>query len=204
MTAPRNFIEDFPSRCVDLLDALLVKATAEDREVTLMLCVAALSIATPLERLELIGKQGDHPSGDRQRFADAYCILNARLDGTVGDSGWWPQNGLLFGDIDLKSGEPVEWMRRLPQLDPKTILKDVLSVIRHSLAHGNIFVNPTQGQIERILLVNKPNDPQKTTRGVCMAPSGMLQLLGQWRHFLEADHLAGVFGTMALQSASAA
>jgi hypothetical protein len=62
-----NFVKDFPGRCEEILYKYGPSAITLGREVTLMLVVAAAGINIPHERL----KKSDHPSRDRDRFAEA-------------------------------------------------------------------------------------------------------------------------------------
>jgi hypothetical protein len=83
MTAYKNFVEDFPRRCRDILDLAGKPALSRGREVTLTLMVASAGLVVPYERLKPDGGGGghiDHPSGDNKRFADAAAKLRSLLD----------------------------------------------------------------------------------------------------------------------------
>jgi hypothetical protein len=53
MTAYRDWLRDFPNRCVEILTLLEPQAREHDREVTLMLCAGSILLNVPLERLKL-------------------------------------------------------------------------------------------------------------------------------------------------------
>ena len=65
MGAYANFVQDFPKRCNILLNDFHTLAKYRDKEVTLMLSLAATGLIFPHERL----KTGStHPSSDKDTF----------------------------------------------------------------------------------------------------------------------------------------
>ena len=51
MAMYRDFVHDYPGRCIDVLKKYLHQAISEDREVTLLLMAAAGGFVMPYERL---------------------------------------------------------------------------------------------------------------------------------------------------------
>lgn len=67
MTAYKNFVQDFPTRCKDVLELAESRTNHQVREVTLLLVVASAAIIVPYERLRKDG-QFPHP------FSRPKCI----------------------------------------------------------------------------------------------------------------------------------
>jgi len=77
------FAQDFASRCHDLLWHFYEPAKARDREVTLLLAVAAAGLVAPLERL--IPSRGQPPL-DRIVRRQESAQLEARLTESIATS----------------------------------------------------------------------------------------------------------------------
>src|SRR5215469_18571837 len=56
MTAYRNFVEDFPRRCRDILKVAGKPALSRGREVTLNLVIASAGLLVPYERVKPDGR----------------------------------------------------------------------------------------------------------------------------------------------------
>ncbi|MDZ4159342.1 MAG: hypothetical protein U1B80_06080, partial [Anaerolineaceae bacterium] len=63
MTSYTNFIEDFPSRCLNILNDYEESAQLRGREVTLSLAIATVALVIPYERLQ--PSATDHIALDR-------------------------------------------------------------------------------------------------------------------------------------------
>lgn len=77
------FAQDFAARCRDLLSHFYQPAKARDREVTLLLAVAAAGLVVPLERLMPSNRQ---PQLDRLSHQPESAQLKVRLNELVADS----------------------------------------------------------------------------------------------------------------------
>ncbi len=73
MSSFANFVEDFPSRCGDLLVRFHQDAVANDREVTLALMVASAGFLVPFERLRPDGLY-IQPTHDRHELLASWAI----------------------------------------------------------------------------------------------------------------------------------
>ena len=113
MTAYRDYISDYPSRCHSLLNNLYASAQAEGHEVTFLLSMATSGFLTPFCRLQ----EKHHPSDDRDNYADyrdafdkinTEDFLGSQLHlGTVSES--W-----RFGTTTKIIGDPNTSVNTLP------------------------------------------------------------------------------------------
>lgn len=188
------FAKDFASRCRDLLDHFYAPARARDREVTLLLAVAAAGLVVPYERLL---KTNGQPPLDRQRHQSASVELRQVLNKTLGESdlldstrdAW--QGGLL----ESASGAPDGWpeLRVGNSLPDQTRVRDLVDSLRHGLAHGNIVTRPGGAHklIERIVFIcgypkDKPKSKDNPLRYVSVRPDDLKEFLQQWFDCLAA------------------
>jgi hypothetical protein len=141
------FAQDFAKRCGDLL-MLLPNAKRVDREVTLLLSIAAAGIVIPHERLSHDSAdpdKGSQPRLRREDYSEAASALRLRLTEPMPDGEAW--RPILLKSAD---GDPEQW-GKLPDNPPSTTKRDVVITIRHALAHGNICTRsaPDPVKVER-------------------------------------------------------
>ena len=143
MTAYKNFVDDFPRRCRDILNIAKTPALHRGREVTLTLMVASAGLVVPYERLKPDIGWGGHPSDDHNTFVDAAGKLKSLLRQpfmssrlcTEANPSW------RIGKLLSVTGDPNSWeglQKSRPISKDKTV-GGLLSVIRNALAHGNIW-----------------------------------------------------------------
>src|SRR5271166_3457918 len=185
MTEYKNFIQDFPRRCRDILDIAGKPALPRGREVTLAIMVASAGFVVPYERLT-----PGHPSEDSKRFVGAAEKLKSLLDqafmssvlSNKMSSAWYE------GKVGSVNGDPDSWdglQKRKPFSKEKRV-RATLKVIRNGLAHGNIFTfgNP----IQAIIFFEKKNFNEvgvvRDYSFVYVAPRDFCQFLENWFHFL--------------------
>lgn len=195
MTAYKNFVEDFPHRCRDILKLAGKPAVLRGREVTLALIVASAGLVIPYERLKPDGGEIDHPSGDNKKFSAAANNLRTLLAEYFLSSAVWgmPASTWHSGKLKSVTGDPDSWeglRNRQPVKEDKTV-GSVLRVIRNALAHGNIFTfnNP----IEAIIFINANTNDKKEVRDytfVFVAPADFLLFLEKWFDFLDELHIS--------------
>ena len=145
MTAYKNFISDFPRRCIDILDLAKAGSRASGRDVTLVIMVASASLVIPLERLRIKASGDAHPIGDLERFPDSAQQLQGLLKSPFVGSKIGPpadqKSWKLAQRLTNIEGDAEQWMARA-QLKPvsgeKTV-KAILELMRNALAHGNLF-----------------------------------------------------------------
>jgi hypothetical protein len=194
MTAYKNFIEDFPRRCRDILDLSGKPALSRGREVTLALMVASAGLVVPYERLKPDGGLVDHPSGDNKTFADAAAKLKSLLDDPFMSSRLWNETSSTWhnGKVVSVNGDPDSWegLRKRQPISKDKKVKTILNVIRNALAHGNIFTfkNP----IESIIFIKANFNDDKVVRDysfVSVAPQEFRKFLENWFDFLNDFHI---------------
>lgn len=195
MTAYKNFVDDFPRRCRDILTFARKPALFRGREVTLALMVASAGLVVPYERLKPDGGEIDHPSGDNKKFSAAADQLRTLLAESFLSSAVWGTSASTWhsGKLESVTGDPDSWeglRNRQPIKADKTV-GSVLRVIRNALAHGNIFTfkNP----IEAIIFIKANVNDKKTVRDytyVFMAPDDFQLFLEKWFDFLDQLHIS--------------
>jgi len=203
MTAYKNYIEDFPRRCREILEIAGKPAFSRGREVTLTLMVASAALVVPYERLKRDGRWGDHPSGDRNTFADAAGKLESLLDQPFMSSCLCAEANSTWrvGKLLSVTGDPDSWVglqKSRPISKDKTV-RAILSVIRNGLAHGNIWT--LRDPIKAIVFVKSVTDDNKLVPKfsfVSAAPYEFRNLLENWFDFLISLRLSqeAVFGVL--------
>lgn len=195
MTAYENFIEDFPRRCRDILDIAGRPALSRGREVTLILMVASAGFVVPYERLTPDGRWGDHPSGDRKRFADTAGKLESILRQPFTSSRLWTETSSTWhsGKLVSVTGDPDSWegLRKRRLISKEKQVRTILNVIRNALAHGNVWT--LQNPIEALIFVKRIIDDDKvapTFSFVSVAPHEFRKFLENWFDFLKDLHIS--------------
>jgi hypothetical protein len=193
MTAYKNFVEDFPRRCRDILDLAGKPALSQGREVTLTLMVASAGLVVPYERLKPDGGFIDHPSGDNKTFADAAAKLKLLLKDPFMSSCLWNEASSTWhgGKLTSVAGDPDSWdgLRKRRPISKDKKVSTILEVIRKALAHGNILTlnNP----IEAIIFI-KANITCNIVHNysfLSVAPQEFRQFLENWFDFLNTLHI---------------
>lgn len=194
MTAYKNFVDDFPRRCREILEFAGKPALFRGREVTLALMVASSGLVVPYERLKPDGGEVDHPSGDNKKFSAASEKLKALLEESFLSSPVWgaPVSTWHFGKLKSVTGDPDSWegLRNRQPVQPEKTVGNVLRVIRNALAHGNIltFKNP----IAAIIFIKANVNGKKEVRDysfVFVAPADFQLFLERWFEFLAQLHI---------------
>lgn len=197
MTAYRNFVDDFPRRCREILKFAGKPALFRGREVTLALMVASAGLVVPYERLKPDGGEIVHPSGDNKKFSVAADQLRTLLAESFFSSAVWgaPDSTWYFGRLKSVTGDPDSWeglRERKPVQADKTV-GTVLRVIRNALAHGNIFTfkNP----IEAIIFIKSNFNDRSEVKDytfVFVKPADFQLFLEKWFDFLDQPLLGTI------------
>ncbi len=212
MTAYSNFIQDFPNRCIEILNTTYQQTITDDREVTLMLAIAAAAFIIPFERLRSLPE--GHPADDVNRYPKATRKYNKATNSNFIRSHRWGQ-GKTWEFIEGVDGNEIRktqvdgWAckeNRSP-LSEKKLTNSVFSHLRNALAHGSIFTYPNSSangelpQIDVILFVSRCYEKQEIERcGVLVkenvpldkydvlivSPQEFLSFLKKWVEFLNS------------------
>ena len=210
MTAYANFIQDFPARCIEILDKSYKQAEDAGREVTLMLAVATAAFIIPFERLRPL--PAEHPADDVEIYREAKRKFDKAINGRFRLSHRWGQ-GRTWEFIEAINGEDIRtvqvdhWARpeaRLPLSNDK-LANPVFSHLRNALAHGSIFTYPNSSGtaepplIETILFVSRCYQEQEIEKCgstvkekvaldkydvLLVSPQDFLVFLKKWVEFL--------------------
>lgn len=192
MTNYRNFIEDFPCRCHDVVAKFTEPAVAEDREVTLVLMAVAAGFVVVYERLSE-GKSVRQPSLDRPLYATASGRLQQLLAERIDQSVLFAsrQDCWRGGRLTSTDGDPDSWpeLASPEAFPPETRVSKVFDVIRHAIAHGNILSRPDSGgQISELIFVsggNRWNGRSIPYEFVIVSPSNLRRFLEEWFRLLK-------------------
>ena len=194
MTAYKNFVEDFPRRCREVLHFAGKPAMFRGREVTLALMVASAGLVVPYERLKPDGGAIDHPSRYNETFSDAAQQLTSLLAEPFLSSIVWgqPSSTWYSGKLASVRGDPDSWegLRERRPFQKEKKVGGVLRVIRNALAHGNIFT--FKDPIEAIIFIKANYNDEKMVRDysfVYVGPDDFRQFLERWFDFLDQFHI---------------
>jgi len=194
MTEYKNFIEDFPSRCRNILHLAGRPALSRGCEVTLILMVASAGLVVPYERLKPDRGCGAHPSGDTKTFADAAEKLKSLLDEPFISSVLWsgPSSTWFHGKLVSLNGHPESWegLQKRKPLSREKKVGTVVKIIRNALAHANIctFKDP----IEAIIFINSNLNGDHQARDysfIYVVPKDFQKFLENWFDFLKDFHI---------------
>ena len=187
MGAFTNYVQDFPNRCNEVLEAFSYRAQEIKREVTLLLAVATPCLILPYERLH----KKFHPSRDQEKFAVAKSTLDDKVLKKCGESCLWSTpDAWRFKKLNLTElrGDPWQWGLNV---DTESIVdkkaKFVLSILRNALAHGSIW---TMGDpidtLVFVSLVEWEDNPEckGPFNTIQCSPKELGQFLKNWVNFL--------------------
>lgn len=188
MSNYRNFIQDFPIRCEEILIDYRDLACKNGREVTHMFAIASAAITIPFARL----REGEHPSWDKKNCQQAASkFANLCDQHFLGSRLWndavasWKTNQVK--EEDVLQG-PGDWITNSTSLTQEIKVEEVLKCIRNALAHGNIFTLPDDNdEIERIIFLSKIMNGRNFSgnyRLLMVRPEDFDKFLLKWVQFL--------------------
>jgi hypothetical protein len=189
MSQYKNFIQDFPARCEEVLKHFYKPAETKDREVTLLIMTASAAFLVPFERLRG-GMSIEHRAQDRKKFPKLAKHLDSELGKPFLTSRFYEKgSGPWF--IGKSEGEtPVLNPPMNGRFPEKTPTGQVLGIIRNALAHGNILTlsDTADSPIARLLFWaedrnRKDGDPDGY-KYVDVSPNDFYSLLINWFEFL--------------------
>jgi hypothetical protein len=185
MTAYCDFVLDFPKRCLDLLDLFGPKAQAVDREVTLLLSVAATGFVIPFERLL---PKDTHPATESKDFREFARQLDRELSRpfekhplSASTAKSWS-----YGEIDSASGDPDAWVGKCNPIGSRDG-RSILRAVRNALAHGSVFTKGNPG-IDQLVFLSERRDDNDTMTGykvVAVGPTDFEKFLRAWFETLQ-------------------
>jgi len=194
MSSYRDFVEDFPRRCRDVLSLFSAEARLQDREVTLLLMATMAGFVMPLERLS----EGDsilQPILDRPLFSGAMERLRDELTKRIGQSHLFSGARWRGGPLQSVVGTPDDWREcSVPELlGQDTTVSEAVRRLRNGLAHGNVFSRSTpDGGIAELVFVSGGtfrNGRTIPSRFLVLSPAELRQFLDRWFTFVADLHL---------------
>jgi hypothetical protein len=182
MSAYANFVKDYPSRCLKLLD-LRLEVEKKNLEVTMLLAVAGQSIIMPLERLEIASPEQPHPSADAKIFKRAAHKLSSILNKTCGESDLFSKDLDDWKYKECHSTEEAvkEFVQQTKSVSEKKCLT-IFKILRNAMAHGNLRTNGNP--ISSLIFLSRISDTGKFNRLEC-SPEALRKLLQNWAEELK-------------------
>ena len=191
MSAYKNYVQDFPSRCRDILKMATKQVHVKQREVTLTLMVASAALVVPYERLN------NHAFiRDNKEFPDAAKKLESLLkkpflefiklpiEDESSNSSW------SYGNLPDLNGGPDTWGHKCEKcpIEQTEQTKTIIKVIRNALAHGNIYT--TGDPIKSIIFIQRNFEKDNFYRTidysfVLVTPDSFLKFLECWFDFID-------------------
>lgn len=187
MSGYANYVQDFPSRCRQLLQLFDGKARQHGREVTLLLSLTTSALIVPFERLRVDKDGKTHPFADanHQRASQQFqelmdqAFLTSRL-----------ALGLEGPLIYFKQGvepcdHPEQWEAlRLPTnvLSRTKQCCSLLKLLRNALAHGNVF--SAGREINQLVFLSRAYKDSADFNVLAMTPNDLRLILCNWIDFL--------------------
>lgn len=194
MSNYRDFVEDFPRRCRDVLVLCSGEARLQDREVTLLLMATTAGFVMPFERLSE-GESIIQPTLDRPIFSSAMSRLIDELAKESGQSHLFNGAGWRGGSLKSVVGTPDDWDECIApeRLGQDTPVWEAIRRLRNGLAHGNVFSRPgPHGRIEDLVFVSggiRKNGTKIPSRFLVLSPVELREFMDRWFTFVADLHV---------------
>jgi hypothetical protein len=165
MTAYRNFTVDFPARIEKLDKVFAPMAASDELEVTYLLMKVASAFLLPYERMYGDSGATRHDVLDPQG-ARAQLELDKKFVRSSYCDTW--NEWRVFSVVDFSTG-PLAWLED-DQGIPTWEVASTLKIVRHALAHSNIYFGGENSTIQHIYFGNRADrargtDQYKVIRG---------------------------------------
>ena len=182
MSNYKNFITDFPKRCQRILDVHWQSATRNDVEVTLLMSIAGALLCGTRDRLGVDERKREHvfhnPLSD-----DARAELKQPISQAIPAA-----KGLRWCEFDCArdsiTEQPESWEKFGDTNLEEPLVLEVLNVIRHALAHGQVQTRG-KGRIESLALLNHRNTKKtKEWAWLEIEPLQLKTVIEWWTEFI--------------------
>lgn len=189
MSNYRNFLEDYPTRCVQLLDRYQESAkTAKPNglEVTLLLAVATAVLTGTYDRLR-VNKAGKRPvMADNKAQPDLVAQVRSRLQ--IRLDGWIPEAVARFHSwsADRCDPDPESWPS-FPDGGSHPTVQNVLKTLRNALAHGQVRTMSSNGDITEIVFLNsfKNEEDERQWAWLELSPDKLESVVRGWVELID-------------------
>lgn len=166
-----------------MLESFWPKAKVADREVTLLLAIAAACIPIPWERMR--EETNYSPPGiDRDLYPEAASAFDALLKKTMSEVAGANLCQWTFAENVLCNGHPDTWpeLRKPQQMSKDKKLGTVIKHCRNALAHGGIY---TRGNpIQQLVLRSKIRVREDKFNVITVTPLAFKEFLVFWTRSL--------------------
>lgn len=175
-----DFIQDFPSRCRKLLEQGV--EVFNEHEVTFMLMVAAAGVVIPVERLKR--RESELKETDGAQFLKVKMNLQERQEEVL------ERHDLFWDSLSSIQYECREKPRDLQYVARGKLPSDftfgkLLEILRHSLAHGNVYtVGEKNGHISKLTFGSSIAWRSTTYHLISMPVESFKRFLLAWFNYL--------------------
>jgi hypothetical protein len=191
MTMYKDFVSDYPARCIDVINKFYGQAQAEDREVTLLLMAAAGGFLMPYERLQK-GKKFRQPNLDRVAKEEQMGKLQNELEKKI-------RNSNIFGKTlsnwrygfpgeEHNKREVIAVAERAEAIPQNKKVACAIKILRHSIAHGNVLaIESPSGHIQDLVFVSrnsKSTEDVVSVELIVLTPEDLKCFMLVWCDFL--------------------
>lgn len=196
MTVFKNFIQDFPIRCGEILAGYKDQAKESGRDVTHMLSIASAALTIPFERLRKTPNGIMHPSRDKLKYKQADGKFANLCDRNFLQSTIWSAEPKSWKIGDIKAEDvkqpPDEWVDDCESLPSDIKVIKILIHLRNAIAHGNIYTEPNPvDEIVNIIFLSKIMDENNKFTGIYkmlkVSPKDFNEFLVKWIGFLKKE-----------------
>ncbi len=194
MSNYKNFIQDFPGRCGEILKSHSEQMKADGLEVTQLLSLASVAITIPFERLRKPTDGVKHPSNDRSIYPKANSTFANLCGKSFIGSRLWPEvdDAWKKGVVNQNqvSGEVEAWVSNCRILSPNCKVRDLLVHIRNSIAHGNIYTKAeNKNHIIELIFLNSIDKSGENFHFLFVTVENFKAFLINWIEFLKCINL---------------
>ena len=187
-----NFIEDFPKRCCEIMEA--TDWAQRDREVTVALMAASAALLIPFERVQLVvGHHLPYPSNNKTSYPNALKELNTLLEKFFVGSRLWETDVRIwrFCSESLLRGDVDTWVKEAKKMSDQKQVRSVLTIIKSGLAHGNVYAKDGK-QIDELVFACENRDEKGRVTGyrfLAVSPEDFRLFLKNWFQFTQEWNL---------------
>lgn len=202
MSVYKNFVEDFPNRCWQVLDVFYERAknlsgcseVNDGREITLLIMTASAGFIVPFERLKP-DKQNEHIAQDRKKYPNIAKKIDEFIKPPFIETEIFTSSkkSWAHGKFEKNNREPLNDCNEVD--DTKEVGKQIqvvciISTIRNALAHGSIYTknnnNENENEIDEIIFISEIRGFSDKYRFVKVSPNDFKIFLEKWFAFLRS------------------
>lgn len=192
MSNYKNYIQDFPIRCGEILTNFQELSKKNNGEITLLFMVAAAAIPIPFEHLKKPTDRIKHVAHEREKYQAATGKFSNLCGQNFLGSDLWSDKpeSWMIGEVDSEQfyNELESWVGKRVELRNDQKVIDILRLLRNAFAHGNIFTLESHtDEIQEIVFLEKIMKNRSFTgkyKFLTVTPRDFRKLMMGWIKFL--------------------